>query len=440
MTEMRTRAQRAFLPCLIFVVTALVYVITLGDRRNSPSPDNHFVHLAESFLNGQLGVLGNRAPGTNDWALFEGKWYVSFPPFPAIVIMPFVAIWHLATLDRLIWAVLAGLGPALMFVVLRTLNERKHAERSTRDQLLLTTLFAFGTVYFFTAVQGAVWFSAQIVATALLALYLLFSLDAKRPLWAGLMMGLLFMTRPTTALAAIFFGVEALRMARAADAKVADDDAGMWTRLWVWLRGVNVRAAIKPILLFSAPILVIAGIAMWFNVARFHQPLEFGHRYLQIRWSSRIERWGLFNYHFMAKNMAVYFAALPWLSAISPYIKISRHGLALWFTTPNLLTALWPKRVNATMVGLFVATALVAVLNLAYQNSGWVQFGYRFALDYMPFMIALLAMSGRRFGPGFWALAIFAIAVNTFGAITFDRVWQFYDGDPTQDVIFQPDL
>lgn len=440
MSDMRERARRAAVPFLIFLVTAVVYVITLGDRRSTPSPDNHFVHLAESILHGQLGVLGNHAPGTNDWALFEGRWYVSFPPFPALVIAPLVAIWHLATLDRLFWAILAGVAPALIFVVLRALNERGHAKRTLVEQLLLTTLFAFGTVYFFTAVQGAVWFAAQIVASTLLAFYLLFALDAKRPLLAGLMMGLLFMTRPTTALGAIFFGIEALRVSRATDAPLLDDDALMWSRIYAWLKGVNYRQAFKKVAIFSAPILVIAGIAMWFNVARFHHPLEFGHRYLQIRWSARIDRWGLFNYHFMAKNMAVFFAALPWLSAMSPYVKISRHGLALWFTTPNLLTALWPKRINATMVGLFIATFLVAAINLAYQNSGWVQFGYRFALDYMPFLIVLLAMGGRRFGPGFWALALFAIAVNTFGAVTFDRVWEFYDGDLSQDVLFQPDL
>ena len=37
---------------------------------------------------------------------------------------------------------------------------------------------------------------------------------------------------------------------------------------------------------------------------------------------------------------------VPWLSATSPYIMISRHGLALWVTSPNLLPALWPKRVS----------------------------------------------------------------------------------------------
>ena len=54
-------------------------------------------------------------------------------------------------------------------------------------------------------------------------------------------------------------------------------------------------------------------------------------------------------------------------------------------------------------------------------------------------LFALLALSGRRFGPGFWTLAVLAVVINTFGALTFDRALQYYDLDGTQNVIFQPD-
>jgi len=51
----------------------------------------------------------------------------------------------------------------------------------------------------------------------------------------------------------------------------------------------------------------------------------------------------------------------------------------------------------------------------------------------------LVALSGRRFGVAFCSCAAFAIVLNAFGAVTFDRYHQFYDDDPTQQVIFQPD-
>jgi hypothetical protein len=48
-------------------------------------------------------------------------------------------------------------------------------------------------------------------------------------------------------------------------------------------------------------------------------------------------------------------------------------------------------------------------------------------------------MGGYRFGPLFYACAVWSIAVNAFGALTFDRRAQFYYTDGSQTVIFQPD-
>lgn len=454
----KSALARAKLPLLVYFVCAAVYVGTLGPRALAPSPDNHYVHLANSWLRGQLDQMG-APPGTNDWACYDSvdhgpcpnnRWnfpgqedryhfYVSFPPLPAVIALPAVAVFGLGLWDRLFWAILAGFAPMLLFVLLRRLRESGRSGRSLRDDLLLTALFAFGSVFYYVAVQGTVWFSAQVVASALLMLFLIFSLDARRPVLAGLMLGLCFMARPTTLLLALFFGVEALRMSRPEDAPTSEADAPWQRRLWVWLRGVAWRPVIKNVALFSAPILFVGLVAMWFNAARFDSPFEFGHTYLQIRWRPRIETWGLFNYHYLAKNLAVFAADLPWLSKTAPYVTISRHGLALWFTTPALLLTLWPKRVTPTMVACWVAILPVAMLDLCYQNSGWVQFGYRFALDYLPPLFLLLALGQRRLGWGFGALLAFAIVVNTFGAITFDRAGQFYDTDNTQTVLFQPD-
>jgi hypothetical protein len=123
-----------------------------------------------------------------------------------------------------------------------------------------------------------------------------------------------------------------------------------------------------------------------------------------------------------------------------PHVIISRHGLALWFTTPALLLALFPKkRVDAHMVGLYLGAALVCIWDLLYQNSGWIQFGYRFALDYMALLFVLLAVGARPFRGGFYVALVFALVVNTFGAVTFGRAWEYYDDDNTQERVFQPD-
>jgi hypothetical protein len=449
--------QRARIPLALYVLTAGVYCAVLGPRLLETSPDNHYAHLAEGFLEGRLSLPG-RPPGTNDWACYDTQlrgpcppgfffpgaepgryvWYVSFPPFPGVVMTPLVAVMGVDAPDRLFWALIAGLGPMLLFITLRRLREDGQSERTLRDDLLLTLLFAFGSVFFFVAVQGTVWFAAHVVATTLLCLYVHFGLGARRPVLAGLMLGLCFLTRPTTALLAIVMALEIVRVAqreRAATEAGESPPAGALASL----RNVDWSRALRLGALFSAPILVCGAVAMWMNQARFDDPFEFGHSLLQISWRGRIEKWGLFNYHYVGRNLAVFTSSLPWLTAEPPHFIISRHGLALWVTTPALLLLLSPLRQSPVLRALTWAVIPVVIVNLMYQNSGWVQFGYRFALDYLPLLFVMLALGGRRFGKRFIVVGVFAVALNTFGAVTFDRAHQFYDGDRTQTVLFQPD-
>ncbi|MEM7606517.1 MAG: hypothetical protein AAF411_14265 [Myxococcota bacterium] len=453
-------------PLVIWLICAAVYSLTLGDRLFQTSPDNHYAHLANSWLEGRLDHGGD-PPGRNDWACFDAqeqdlcpnnrfrfsdqeryKWYVSFPPFPAVVMLPAVAALGVESVpDRFIWALIGALGPMCLFLLLRRL--RPLTGRSLREELALSALFAFGSVFFFVAVQGTVWFAAHCVAVPLLALYAYFAVGARAPIRAGLMLGLAFLTRPTTALLCLFFAIEAMRRHQQANENAEGGSAGGGAtpetgRAWYvtalrFARNVSWGPAILSGARFAAPILVCGGVAMWMNDARFADPFEFGHTYLQIGWRTRIERWGLFNYHFVSKNLAVFFGGLPWLSVHDPHVMISRHGLAFWVTTPFLLMAPFAKRVTPTLVACWAAILPVMALNLMYQNSGWIQFGYRFSLDYLVLVFAVLALTKRPFRIGFALLLLWSIAINTFGAITFDRAGRYYDNDGSQERLFQPD-
>ena len=424
LASVQIRPRRWALPAAVFAAFSVVYGVTAGARLFTPSDNNHYVHLASAWLEGRLD-LGHTAPGTNDWACFdhatkgacpqgryafpEGgpyRWYVSFPPLPALVLLPVVAMFGYATPDRLVWVLFAGLGPAFLFLVFRRLREVGKSERSLRDDLAMTTLFGVGSVYYFVAVQGSVWFAAHVVATACVCLYLWFGLEGRHPVLAGSMLGLALLSRPSTLLLSPFFVTEAI---------------ARW-RLTGSPRGALLRSLVR----FLVPLAALGLLAAWHNQARFGDPLEFGHRYLQIRWRSRIETWGLFDLHYLPRNLAVFLGSLPWLHYNAPFVRISRHGLALWFTTPNLLWSFFPKRFDSTVLALWVAVVPTALCTLLYQNTGWVQFGYRFALDYLPLLFVLVVLTRRTFGRAFWACALFAIAVNTFGAITFERHPQFY--------------
>ena len=121
--------------------------------------------------------------------------------------------------------------------------------------------------------------------------------------------------------------------------------------------------------------------------------------------------------------------------------QINAHGLPLWLTSPFFAWAIWPKRTGRLFWTLALTALCVAAPSLLYQNSGWIQFGYRFSNDFAPFVMIMIAVGDRRLTAPFWALGAAAVAVNAFGALTFQRAGheRFYFVEGTQKVLHQPD-
>src|SRR5690242_18514863 len=97
------------------LVTIACFVTVASERLHTHTPANHFALLAEAWLHGRLD-LGGPPPaytGNNDFAVFEGKTFVSFPPFPAVLLLPFVKLAGGAdrVKDGQVFLWLAGIGP-----------------------------------------------------------------------------------------------------------------------------------------------------------------------------------------------------------------------------------------------------------------------------------------------------------------------------------------
>lgn len=449
-----SRRRRLLLATGVWFACFCVFALIAGQRMLVHTKYNHFAFLADAWLHGRHD-LGGPPPAHaegNDWALFEGKWFVSFPPFPAMLMAPLVAIAgdpdNVRDAQFIVW--LAGLGPAGLFLVFEKLRRTGRSLRTEVDNLRLALLFAFGTVYFFTAVQGTVWFAAHVVGVGLMAFFVLAALDAERPLVAGALMGCLFLTRVTTVLVSVFFAFEAIRASYIHRTDGSQQslpvEGPLGARVTAVLRDLDTRALFRRLTLFALPVLGALAFASWYNWARFHDlsPTAFGHEYLQVGWQRRIQTWGLFSYHYLGRNLSAMLAGLPWTpphgraqSFGGVPFKVNGHGLALWFTTPFYLWLLRPKKLDFLGVAALVSAAGPLVANLLYQNSGWVQFGYRFSNDYAILLFVMLAVGGRRLGSTFWMAAVWAIAWNTFGAVTFERNGAYYAYD--SDHVYQPD-
>lgn len=419
------------------VATAVYFLFARPDTLLEHTRYNHFALLADAWLQGRLD-LPDGPPGyagMNDFAKFEGRWYVAFPPFPALLVLPIVWIAGEPELTRdgqfFLW--LAGLGPAVCFVALERLRRTGFSLRTLGQNALLTACFAFGTVYFFTAEQGTVWFAAHVVGVALAGLYLCFSIGAERPLLAGIALGCAAATRAPLLFAVPFFALEALRVSATGATR-----AGSWLQ---WLQdSVRWKQLMRLYLWFALPMVVCLGVTFWLNEQRFGDPFENGYKYLTVQWQARMQKWGLFHYHYLSRNLGVVFSMLPWLGDDVPF-RINVHGLALWFTTPLYLWLLWPKHRPPQHLGLWLTVACVAIPTVFYQNTGWAQFGYRFSNDYAVFLFALLALGARPLRILFGFAAVWSIAINAFGAWTFDRAAykKYYYWDGTQTQFYQKD-
>jgi hypothetical protein len=440
---MTPRRRRLLIAIGIYVVSTGIYFATAPpDRITRHTSANHYALLADCWLRGRLD-LGHPPPAytlNNDFASWQGRWYVSFPPLPAVVLLPFAKLARSPERlrDGQIWFWLAGIAPAMLFLALEKLRRAGHSQRSELTNVLLSALFAFGTVYFFTAVQGEVWFAAHVVAVPLVAAYLMCAVSAERPVLAGLFIVLAFATRATpVALGGVLFVLEAVRVSLRGPLPAGTLRARA-AALW---RNLDGRALARRLALFGAPIVPVLAILMWHNHVRFGSVMEFGHHYLVIGWRPRIDRWGLFSYHYLARNLGVVLTSLPYLNQVPAKLQINMHGLALWVTTPAFLWLLWPRRTGPLWLALAVTVGLVAGMDLLYQNSGHEQFGYRFSNDYAVYLIAMLAIGGFRLRRLFWACAVLAVVVNSFGALTFHRACcgRFYYQDNSQRILYQPD-
>ena len=400
----------------LFLLTLAGYAIASGSMLGQQSQAPQFVWLADALLHGQLH-LRTPPPNLNDWVRLGDRWYVSFPPFPAVLMMPFVLFEGLRFNDVLFTVVCGALNVPLIYRLMRRIAERGEEGTSPGrppfEHAVLALIFGFGTLAWCCAIRGEVWFTAETVGVTLTLLYLHASLGARHPVLAGLCIACAAITRTPLAFAAIFFPLEAI---------FAGQEIGLASLRETLRDPERRRAAITKLGLYVLPIALVAAPIAWANIARFGSPTEFGHSHLYAnRVNAQIQKYGLFHYAFLERNLHAAFTRLPLIQFHPLKFGYDGDGMSLFVTTPLYLFLLWPLQTPRLHRALWITTALVAVPGFFYQNSGWLQFGFRFSLDYTPYLILLLSLGRRRLTRPFWALGLAGLLVNAWGAAVFNR-------------------
>jgi len=430
---------------LIFAVILAIYIVSNLDRVNFY---NHFVWQASAWLEGQAAIrfpvtATATSPGNDYFQDVQpildaagnatGRGLIPFPPLPALILLPFVAVFGLTTNAQLIATFIGAIDVALAFWMLGRLP----LDRRVR---IATTIFlGLGTVLWYAAELGSTWFLAHVVAVGFTLAAISIALDADpraasgddndtnpltlvpaprflgldpRQFLAGLLFGLACTARLTVIFGAPFF--------------VLVGGGGSWPRRAI---AAGLGTAI-PVGIFLAYNLVTTGHLMT-PVYDYLYGLETG-AYPQLNYHLG---WAIEDPRYLIQNLPLMVAGPPDIlppctdpaarglfNATCPVIAPRDVGMSLFLTSPAWLLGFLSLRwwgIDRLVTGCVIAVVAIATVNLMHFSQGWVQFGYRFSNDFAPFALVLVAIAlqaTRRRGIGYALIGV-SIAVNLWGVI-----------------------
>ncbi|MBA3626713.1 MAG: hypothetical protein H0W60_03115 [Chloroflexi bacterium] len=428
-----------------FVIAALaIYVWSNPERRDFY---NHFVWQADAWLHGRVAITYPVVePFRNDY--FQdvlplddqpGFALIPFPPLPAILLLPFVALFGLATNAALVAALVGAINVGLCWRMALRVTEQ-------RDAAVLATIFyGFGTVAWYAAMLGSTWFLAHVLASTFLFLSISVALEAeRRERVAGSVRLVLGAVEPRQFLAGVLLGVAALARLPAI--------LGAPFLVFAGGGGTAFRRA------FSAGLGAVIPVAMLllYNLTATGHVFHPAYEYLyDTEYSPRPElirygEWAIEDPRYVPQNAIIMLAWPPTTPALSadicadrshpdfrplpqgwgllfdpdcPLVRPDPLGMSLILSSPAYLLgipgllSMWRGDRRRWVAGVGLAVGAIALLNLMHFSQGWVQFGYRFSNDFAPFAMVAVALGIARYGvrPATVALVALSVLINAWG-------------------------
>jgi hypothetical protein len=376
---------------------------------------NHFAWQAQAWLEGDFAIRypveetatspGNAffndvIPVVDASGAPTGRGMIPFPPLPAVILLPLVALFGLALDHTFLAIVIGALDVGLAFWLLGRLQVRPAV------QDLLTLFIGAGTALWYAASLGSTWFLAHVVAVGLTLAAVGLALDAEsreadrdplvprapvdeRQLLAGILLGLAATSRLT-----VIFGLPFLLLV---------GGGGTW-----WRRSLSAGlGAAIPIMGLVAYTLAATGVP-------FNPVYEALYRYEVLAYPELGYNgaWSLQDLRYVPQNLGLLLFALPdvlprcdvgavrelWSETGCSWLVPAQRGMSLLLTSPAYLLAIPALGLlrDRRVAGAFLATIAIAVVNLMHFSQGWVQFGYRFSLDFAPFLLVAVALGTER--------------------------------------------
>ena len=351
-----------------FFIIFLIFLFVFGGYFfSSPRPGSqyqHHVYLAEAFLDKRLDIK-NFPEYYHDLARFKEKVFIPFPPAPAVILMPFVAVRGVSFKQTYLAMFIAGLNAVLVYLLF---EKKKFWQR-----LVLILFYSFGTVIWYSAVIGTTWFYASICANFFLFLSLWLFLRKRKFFLSGLFFGLAALSRHPVLLGGVFF-------------------------LPFLLKKKN------SFLKFIIGLLPILLLQLVYNYLRFGNIFQEGYVLVYRAYADSAHNYNIFKvwlsgYHYpgyldprnIPAHLTTLFLLLPEKTNSFPFLKPSPYGMSIILTSPfffYLFKADFKKKLIRCSL---LAAFLVFIPISFHYMQGWVQFGYRFLVDLLPFLMMILA-------------------------------------------------
>ncbi|HSD12562.1 MAG TPA: glycosyltransferase family 2 protein [Patescibacteria group bacterium] len=376
------RPLEAFLIAALFVtglasLMALTQDFRFGDRQ--------YAWLADSFLHGRMDIDANYlVPATAiDTTVRNGLHYWPLGPLPAVLLVPFVAVFGPEGQSQATLQVMA--------VLLAWLGAYALARRSgfaAADAGWLVAAFAFGSVFVGVSMFPLPWYLANVIAVLVTLAALVEARGKDRPAVIGAFVGLAAASRITAgAFGAVFFLVREIVASR------------------------PVRDRVVRIARFAAPALLALLLLGWYNAARFGSPFDSGYRDSLLNpggLADDRERYGLFDFAYVGRNLYLYFLAPPRIVDGLPVPD--KHGYSVLLMAPAFLWILAANRRTRDVLPTLAATAAAFAVLLPYYSDGASEFGPRYLNDILPFWFALLLSVFAQRGFRRWPKAVIALS------------------------------
>ncbi len=351
---------------------------------------------------------------------------VGFPPGPAFLLTPLLAILRGLVSTQWIGALLGGLAVAAIDLLIAFWVGVYGLSRGRPGKNALSTLAGAGTLWIWLVPDGGTFLFAQTVGIVSLTVAFALAISGRR--WAaGVAFGVALTSRPA------MLGALPLLVA-----------LHLWHErgLRSGLRNAVGLGSFMPLAVRMTPLmigpLVFGGTALAFNWLRFGSLTDFGYRFMLVPpfLRERLLEHGQISLAHLGRNL--HFVIWQWPVTIIdaggkwifPFLASDPRGMGLIWVTPAFLTvlvALWARgrHERRLLLATWVSLILCCLPGLLYYNTGWVQWGGRFLMDAWPIWLLLAAVGLRRLPPLLsMLLIIVSVISNLWAAVLVAlRVW-----------------